>query len=70
MQTDVSGERLLRLKEVMLKTSMGSSTIYRKINQDEFPKPVRISPAMVRWRESEIDAWIVALSMQAHAYPG
>lgn len=62
MDRDVTGERLLRLREVMRKTGMGSSTIYRKMDQGEFPRPVRISPTMVRWRESEIDAWIDSLA--------
>jgi len=55
-----SGDRLLRLKEVARKAGMGRSTIYRKMDQGSFPKPVRID-AMVRWRESDVDAWIASL---------
>lgn len=64
MDRDVTGERLLRLREVMRKTGMGRSTIYRKMDQGEFPRPVRISPSMVRWRESEIEQWIAALAQE------
>lgn len=60
-------ERLLRLRDVTNKTGMGSSTIYRKMNDGEFPRPVRISPAMVRWRESDIDSWISRLSTSTDA---
>lgn len=68
MDRDVTGERLLRLREVMRKTGMGSSTIYRKMASGEFPQPVRISPAMVRWRESDVDLWIASLPLQAHVH--
>lgn len=57
----MQGERLLNLKEVMRKTGMGRSTIYRRMNQSDFPCPVRIGPTMVRWRESDIEGWIASL---------
>lgn len=42
----------------MDRTALGSSTIYRRIAAGTFPKPRQLSPARVRWMESEIDIWI------------
>ena len=52
------GDRLLRLREVKEITGMGRSTVYRRMQEGDFPRPVKIGPAAVRWRESEVDAWV------------
>ena len=52
---------LLRLADVMLVTSLGSSTIYRKIGAGNFPHPLRLGPGSVRWRTSEIVGWVDGL---------
>lgn len=54
-------ERLLRLRDVVAKVGMGSSTIYRKMAAGHFPSPVKLGPASVRWRESEVQRWIDGL---------
>lgn len=50
--------RLLRIQEVMHITGFGKSTIYAKISDGTFPKPIKISQRAVAWRLSEIEAWI------------
>ena len=60
-----AGDTLLKLSDVCRRTSMGKTSIYRKIEQGAFPAPVQISPKMVRWKASEIDAWINGLSKVA-----
>lgn len=60
-----SGATLLRLSDVMLATSMGSSTIYRKIAANQFPRPVRLGPGSVRWLASEVSGWISGLERTA-----
>lgn len=54
-------DRLLRLREVMAITGLGSSTIYRYIAAGTFPAPVKIGRCTARWRESAVSAWIEAL---------
>ena len=61
------GATLLRLPDVMLATSIGSSTIYRKIAANEFPRPLRLGPGSVRWRASEVSAWIDRLQRTSAA---
>lgn len=51
-------DRLLRLEDVQRKTGMGSTTIYKYMKEEDFPQQIRIGKRMVRWLESEIDAWI------------
>jgi prophage regulatory protein len=54
---DDSGS-LLKLKEVMQKTSLGQSYIYKSMYLGTFPKQLKISKRCVRWYKSEIQQWI------------
>ena len=51
-------DRLLRRRQVEEITGMSRSTIYKMMQNGEFPRPVRIGPAAVRWRASDITAWV------------
>ena len=48
---------LLRRREVEKITGMSHSSIYRLMQQGEFPRLVRVGPAAVRWKASDIAAW-------------
>ena len=52
------GDRLMRRQEVEKITGLGRSSIYRLMQKGDFPRPVRVGPAAVRWRESEVKAWV------------
>ncbi len=58
MLDPAKADRFLKLKEVMERTSLGSSTIYRRMKAGTFPKPKQLSEACVRWRESDIEKWM------------
>ena len=51
-------ERLLRRREVERVTGMSRSSIYRLMQEGEFPRPVKVGPSAVRWRASDIMDWI------------
>ena len=53
-------ERLLRLSEVLTRTGLARTTIYRKMRDGSFPEPLKIGARAVRWPESEITAWLAA----------
>jgi prophage regulatory protein len=36
------------------------ATIYRWVNNGHFPKPIHLGANMVRWKASDIDAWVIA----------
>ena len=52
------GDRLLRRREVEKITGIARSSIYRLMEAADFPRAVRVGPAAVRWRESEVNAWV------------
>ena len=50
--------KLLRVKEVANKTSVGKSTIWSWVKDGKFPEPIKISDRISVWKESDVDAWI------------
>jgi prophage regulatory protein len=67
--TSDTDERLLRLRDVKLKTGLGGSTIYRRIADGTFPPPRSLGPNTVRWLQSEVDAWIKSLPSSRSGEP-
>ena len=59
-------EKLLNLNQVKNKTSRSKSVIYRLINTNDFPAPIKIGRSSV-WVESEVDAWITDLIANSRA---
>jgi len=39
---------------------VSTATIYRWMNEGKFPKPIHLGTNMVRWKASDIDAWVIA----------
>lgn len=53
-----SPSRLVRLPEVIHRTGLSRSTIYRRMELGQFPKPYPLSSRIVAWAETDIDQWI------------
>ena len=51
-------DRLLRRRQVEEITGLSRSSIYRLMRNGEFPLPVKVGPAAVRWKTSEITVWM------------
>ena len=51
---------ILRLPIVKARTGLSRSTIYLRIAEGSFPKPVSLGGRAVGWIESEIDDWLKA----------
>ena len=51
-------DRLLRRPEVEEITGLSRASIYRLMRSGDFPLPVKVSSTAVRWKESDIHAWI------------
>ena len=51
--------RFMRLTEVIKDTGLGRSSIYKRIAQGEFPKPVPLGGRTVGWVSDEVEAWIL-----------
>ena len=50
--------RFLRLPEVLARTGLSRSTIYVRLDQGSFPRPVSLGGRAVGWIETEVDEWI------------
>jgi prophage regulatory protein len=50
--------RLLRLEEVKRRTGFQKSSIYNRIAEGIFPRPVPLGARAVAWIEDEIQEWI------------
>ncbi|MFA0569232.1 AlpA family phage regulatory protein [Vibrio gallaecicus] len=42
----------------MEKTALNRSAIYRKMNDDEFPKSISLGERAAAWVEKEVDEWM------------
>ena len=60
MEECAIADRLLRRPEVEQIVGAGTSTLYKMVREGRFPKPIKITAAAVRWRLSEINAWMEA----------
>jgi prophage regulatory protein len=49
---------ILRLPAVKARTGLARSTIYLRIAQGTFPKPVNLGGRAVGWLQNEIDEWL------------
>jgi prophage regulatory protein len=63
-----SSDRIIRLKEVLLRTGLSRSTLYRKVALRTFPKQIEISARCIGWRESDLDDWL--RNPMAYEQPG
>jgi prophage regulatory protein len=51
--------RILRLRDVMDKTGLARSTVYKYIEAGTFPKPIDLGGRSVGWVDEEINDWIL-----------
>jgi prophage regulatory protein len=49
---------MLRMPDVLKKTALSRSQIYRLIKQDEFPRQVRLGERAAGWVEEEVAGWL------------
>ena len=52
--------RMLRLPEVVNRTALSRSQIYRLIELGTFPKQVALGERSAGWVEEEVDGWLRA----------
>ncbi len=49
---------ILRLPTVRTRTGLSRSTIYLRVSQGSFPRPLSLGARAVGWLESDIEGWI------------
>ena len=55
-----SDSRLLRLGDVLVRSGLSRSSLYRLMAIEAFPRPLKVGVRAVRWRESEIEDWLAS----------
>jgi prophage regulatory protein len=63
-------DSILRLPAVKTRTGLSRSTIYLRVSQGTFPRPVSLGRRAVGWLEEEIQSWLaerIAASRKAAA---
>jgi prophage regulatory protein len=51
---------LLRLPEVLRRTALARSSLYKLVGERRFPPPVKIGTRASAWVEAEVDEWLHA----------
>ncbi len=65
--------KILRLPAVIERTGLPKSTVYLRISQGTFPRPIALGFRTVGWLESEVEEWIgarVALTRSGRSESG
>lgn len=50
--------RLIKLPEVMDKTGLGKTTVYKLLKENAFPVPVTLIGKSKAWVDYEVEEWI------------
>lgn len=50
--------RIIRMPEVQKKIGLCKASIYNRIAEGSFPKPISLGGRSVGWIESDLDQWI------------
>jgi prophage regulatory protein len=51
----MSNERLLRLSQILQRVPVSKSGWWAGVRCGRYPKPIKLSPRVTVWRESDID---------------
>ena len=51
-------DKLIRLPIVMERTSFSNSSVWDAVKKKKFPQPIKVSPRVTVWKESEIQRFI------------
>lgn len=57
---------ILRLPAVKASTGLSRSTIYLRISEGVFPKPVSLGGRAVGWLEEEVQSWLAQRIAASH----
>ena len=58
IQAALPHHQVLRRKQVEARVGLCKSTIYQRIAENTFPKPVSLGLRAVGWIEAEINTWL------------
>ena len=50
--------QLYRVKTLAKKLDMGVSTIWKMVNEGNFPQPIKLGGRFTAWRSEDVQGWI------------
>lgn len=50
----------VRERQILLMLPFSKSTLWRKVKEGSFPKPIKLSERVTAWRIEEINDWMVS----------
>ncbi|MBX3578337.1 MAG: AlpA family phage regulatory protein [Rhizobiaceae bacterium] len=53
--------QVLSIRQVVERTGLSRRSLYTRMSEGLFPKPIRLTTRRVGWPESDIDAWLERL---------
>lgn len=56
--SDTPHKQALRLPQVLSKTGLSRSNLYRLVARGQFPKGFKLSERTVVWDEAQVDGWL------------
>lgn len=59
---------IIKLSEVIARTGLSRSTIYRRVKQTDFPKPIPLGGNSIGWIEMEVQQWLLARMEDRRSY--
>jgi prophage regulatory protein len=60
---------ILRLPAVKTRTGLSRSTIYLRVAEGRFPKPISLGARAVGWVDAEVEAWLSGQIEQCRRTP-
>lgn len=53
-----SDEKIYRVNEVIEKTGLPKSTLYAKMKDGDFPRPIKLGKRAVGWKSKKVHLWV------------
>lgn len=65
MAQDNGSDRFLSPEEVVSRTTLSRTTLWRMVRRGDFPKKTVLSPGRIGWSEKAVNAWIAERTQEA-----
>ena len=62
----MSQNRFIRMPDLRQKVGLSRSQIYKLIQQEQFPRPVKLGEKVSVWVDSEVEEWMSKQVPQRH----
>ncbi|UVT20043.1 MAG: AlpA family phage regulatory protein [Nitrospira sp.] len=56
----VNPAAILRPQDAQRHVALSRSSIYARLAENDFPKPIRLGPRAIGWLKSELDEWLAS----------